>query len=217
MAKYASDKGDRGDEPKDSARTVQGKEQQPKEGQGKALSDMGDWTPSGGAGSDKTTEPKPHYGTGEGEEPRPEDETGAYRRAEGPAPEKRLNPSGWGSQPTPPAQTLAPRGPVEGGGPPPTPVADPGGPVPRVLRQNERAPQGFVRYKVRAEPFQGQGAWAPLYILARDGDKGQEEAEQLYAEKKGIKSMHEQARKGMGKGKEDEAPRPVFVTKKMPD
>lgn len=70
--------------------------------------------------------------------------------------------------PLPPDKPAAPAGDEL----PPMPVADPGGPVPRVISQNERAPKGLKRFKLRCDNYQTQPT---LYVLAKDEDQARAE------------------------------------------
>lgn len=92
----------------------------------------------------------------------------------------------------PPEQSGAP---IDDGTPPKYGVAvpaDPQGPVPRVVRELERAPKGsgLTRYKVRVLNYEGH----PRYVLARSAD----EAKAHYLAVESIDARVAEARKGGG-------------------
>jgi hypothetical protein len=114
------------------------------------------------------------------------------------------------------AQDLDPPRPAPKGGPAipglqQGPVADPA-PVPRVVKDFERAPAGTQRFKCRALPFAGQVP-PTLYVLAPDGDE--DAARAFYLEQAGIgEQVKAQEKAGVPA---DKIERPVVHLKALPD
>ena len=88
-------------------------------------------------------------------------------------------------------------------------MADPGGPVPRVLKQTERAPRGLTRFKIRCNNYSPK----PIkYILAKDEDQ----ARGCYTSAVGIDN--EIARLTKNAGEKGVKPEPAdLVVTQLPD
>jgi len=90
------------------------------------------------------------------------------------------------TEPAPKPVPLAPQkvSEDEEAGPPTAPLAKPG-PAPRFVHQNERAPSGLKRFKVRATNYGHEQQYR--YVLARS----QKEAEQHYVKATGLGAVIE--------------------------
>jgi len=114
------------------------------------------------------------------------------------------------------AQDLDPPKPAPKGGPAipglqQGPVAD-ATPLPRVVKDYERAPAGCQRFKVRARPFAGQVP-PTQYVLAADGDE--DGARDFYLRHNGLAEQVEaQEKAGVAP---DKIERPVVMVKPLPD
>jgi len=95
-------------------------------------------------------------------------------------------------------------------------VADPG-PLPRVIKPIERAPEGTTRYKVRVENWGAGGAHPSRYILAKKGDE--KSARELYLKETRIAEKVEREKAALkAAGMSDERLEPVrFVVVELPD
>lgn len=93
-----------------------------------------------------------------------------------------------------------------------------GGPVPRVVSQNERAPDPskYVRYKISfvamGPHVEGYSRPSPRYILAATGEKGKAAARELYLDVTGMAAeLTRMRRNGVVVGD------PVLDIKELPD
>jgi hypothetical protein len=91
------------------------------------------------------------------------------------------------------------------------PTAD-AGPLPRVVKDFERAPAGTQRFKLRAMPMAGQ-VYPTAYVLAPDGDE--DAARRHYLAVQGIdKLVERQEKAGVAP---DKIERPVVDVRALPD
>ena len=90
-------------------------------------------------------------------------------------------------------------------GPPQPPTADAGGPVPRVIHENERAPKGLKRFKIRAVNF---GQQPTRYVLAAD----EEGARACYTRGTGLDAVVR-----MMRAEDPQAEGPMLYVKELPD
>lgn len=106
--------------------------------------------------------------------------------AEAPAPARPARPTRRGRGPAPVPSEDAPKPPPFG-----TPVPAGKGPLPRLVSQLARAPEGLTRYKIRAANYGDQ----PVeYVLARD----EESARECYLEATGLSGLVARLRKAAG-------------------
>lgn len=88
--------------------------------------------------------------------------------------------------------------------------ADPGGPVPRVIKETERAPAGFTRFKIECRNYLPQPR---RYVLANKDDEAGARA--FYLETGGLKKrLESMAANGIEK---DKIVQPEMVVTKLPD
>ena len=85
------------------------------------------------------------------------------------------------------------------------------GEVPRIVQPSERAPEGFRRFKIRAENYEHRGPRPVRYVLAKKGD--QAGAEKCFLENTDIGQYVARQTKA---GVKDVEP-VVIITKELPD
>lgn len=85
------------------------------------------------------------------------------------------------------------------------------GDVPRVVQPSERAPEGFRRFKIRAENYDHLGPRKTLYVLAKKGDA--EGAKKHYLE---VTEVGKYLARRKEAGVKDDEPA-VLVVKELPD